>query len=297
MRPVRSWSDYKTSSNLLSVSKFNPSTRRVTFDVHVDWKKKEVYVVLWVYLKFQTGDGDAPAWSTAAKSNFRKRMQASASYFEGGAVLQDAFGAAFQPFVFIEECFFGPYVSITAKTLRTAASAALTVNLLPPNNGVSAGTASYPRAPPAVSSGTTHGGVSCFLTEPAVQDFVVNGVVCNPFAHELGHMLGLPDEYNAFPPNGGMIPLAQTPTGWGWTDRAVFYWVKSLQNHTLGVPGWGHFGTGVNQVNDHSLMRNVAVGGGGVKPRHYVPIVEGVEKITAGITGSKKYLVGPWTAV
>ncbi len=292
LRPVKSWSDYKNSDTLLSLSNFNPSTRRVAFDVHVDFIKHEVYVVLWVNLVFEQGEGDAPAWSSGAKANFKKYLKAGASVLDGQATLRAGHSTNFTPLFFIEFPWLGPHVKITAKTLRQQATRALSVNLLPPNNGVSAGDAEYPRSPPAPSAGTVPGGVACFLSEPAVREFVVGGVECVPFVHELGHMLGLPDEYNAFPPGGGLVPLQQAPNDWNWSTRATFYWVKALQANNLQVPQWGHFGNGLNQVNEHSLMRDVATSPGAILPRHFIPILEGVKHLRANCGG--KLLLDNW---
>jgi hypothetical protein len=118
----------------------------------------------------------------------------------------------------------------------------------------------------------------------------VNDSICNPFTHEFGHLIGLPDEYDHFPPGGGLVP-AQAPEDWDKKNKAILYWAKALEAYGLAVPDWGHYGNGHNQVNEHSLMRDVTVDAGCIKPRHFTPVYEG---LTHASTMSQA-LQGPFT--
>lgn len=293
LSPVKKWSDYSGSRTLVYVANFNPSTRRVAFDIHVDYAMHKVYVVLLVNLVFQRGDGDAPAWGSITKNAFKKSLRATAGLFDQKFRFTDTNGQIFSPYFFIEFPWLASnaHLTITAKTLRTQATQALQIpNQLPPNNAVTFGTAVYPTARPQPAAGTIHGGINCFLSLPSVRNFNINGTICNPFLHEFGHILGLPDEYDQFPPGGGIVPL-QAANNWMKKDKAILYWVHSLMAHNIAVPQWGHFGMGLNQVNEHSLMRDVAIGGQAIKTRHFVSVLEAVEYATE----QSANLNGPWT--
>ena len=290
LRAVKVWADQAKSDYLDTVAYFNPSTRRVAFDVHLDHGNHAVYVVLWISLSFETGERGAPGWSSADKAAFRKHLKAGASVLDAQVTFTSR-GQAYTPYFFIEEPWvYGSTVEITAKTLSDA-EADIQPDALPGNAGVQFGTADYPVAPPAAGAGTTHAGVKCFLSILSPRAFVVGGMECIPFVHELGHMLGLPDEYDAFPPGGGVVP-PQAGGDWSKKDRAILYWVQSLNAHNIALPQWGQFGNGHGQVNEHSLMRDVATGAGALMPRHYVPILEGVEYASARSTHVRD---SPWT--
>ncbi len=295
LSPVKEWSEYSGSDTLVTVSNFHPSTRRVTFDVHVDHAQHKVYVVLWVNLVFEAGAG-AAAWSSSAKADFKKYLRASAGLLDQKVHFRDGNGQIFMPYFFVEFPWFASnaHVTVNARTLPAEAMRALRniANQLPPNNGVTFGTADYPRARPAPSRGNIHAGVTCLLSQPAVRNFDVDGSICNPFTHELGHLLGLPDEYDQFPPGGGLVP-ARAQENWDPKTKAILYWVKALQEYGVNVPAWGHFGNGHHQVNEHSLMRDVTVGAGCIKSRHYIPIYEGLVHAST----MSQSLQGPFTLV
>jgi hypothetical protein len=291
LKPVKNFADYKNTTNQISICNFNPSTRRVAFDVYVDRVKHEIYVVLWIWLKFESGGGTAPAWGDGDKTAFKKYLKAGVSVLDSRATFTDAWGQAYTALFFVEEAWFGTHLTIKARTLIPEATRRLTVDSMPPNNGVSAGTATYSRLPPQPTAGSIPKGVECFLSLPAVREFTVNNTTCIPFVHEFGHMIGLPDEYDHFPPKG-MVPLEQTPDDWIWKDKAIFYWVKSLAGHNIDVPAWGQYGDGTrNTVNEHSLMRSVCTAPAGLLPRHFVTVLEALEY---GATKSV-HLLGDWT--
>lgn len=290
MAPVNEWTDYARTGGLLSVTNFSPSTRQVTFDVHVDSTNLRVYIVVRVALEFTKGAG-AGGWNSTGKTQFKKYLKAAASVLDAGVQLVSPSGQSYTPKFLIDIQSSKTHLKIIANTLSTEATRMLSIpNQLPPGGSVTFGSSTYPARRPSPTSSTKHAGVVCRVSALAVRNFDINGTICNSFVHELGHIIGLPDEYDLFPPSGGIVPAA-APTTWGNKDRSIFYWVLALQEAGITLPGWGHFGVGTNLQNDHSLMRDVAVDTGSLKPRHYVSILEGVQHVAT----RNSSISGVWT--
>ena len=177
-------------------------------------------------------------------------------------------------------------MKVNATSLAQDVVLAMQPNTLPPGGGVTMGDSVYPQQRPAPCGNRRHPGVLCTMSSLSVRSFVVDGTVCNPFTHEFGHILGLPDEYDAFPPGGGLVPLV-AQVGWQPKFKAILYWVQCLQENNIAVPGWGNFGIGPNLVNEHSLMRDVDLAN--MRDRHYVTVLEAVR-----FTASRNHILGTW---
>ncbi|MBL6986495.1 MAG: hypothetical protein ISR72_05535 [Methylobacter sp.] len=275
LAPVKEWSTYSANPGLISVINFSPSTRCVSFDVHIDPANLAVYIVVQVKLEFIAGGAE---WNEAAKTEFKKYLRAAASLFDSPGQFTSPTAQNYSSYFFIEfpRSSGNAHLKIIANTLIPQAVQMLAIpNQLPPGGSVSFGDAEYPVRRPVPRS-TQHAGVVCRMSSLAVRNFDVDGVICNSFVHEFGHILGLPDEYDLFPPGGGVIP----PTAgvdWDKKNRAILYWVQALNENNIALPEWGHYGLMPPQVNDHSLMRDVAVDIGCIKDRHYVSVLEAIQ--------------------
>jgi hypothetical protein len=89
----------------------------------------------------------------------------------------------------------------------------------------------------------------------------------NAFAHEFGHMIGLPDEYL-------VIPNAW-PAGGPDRDKASFLWRRLLVQENIPVPPAGP------QCPSNTIMNKIESQPRGFLKRHYVTVLEAVRHISA----------------
>ncbi|MFT3765654.1 MAG: hypothetical protein QM820_09080 [Minicystis sp.] len=294
--PIRLWSDYKDTPNLASVTNFNPPTRKVAFDVHVNAAAHEVYVVVKVSLSYEdyagVKNGDQwvyqpVEWTGTQKTDFLKLFQASIGLWDGHHPVSCG-GVNYTVMFFVESVTFWAHAEVRA----TASSLAIEkIGDTTENRLWTAGVSllePYPALMPAAASGTRPGprlytkrvAVKSVVKDSALADNHANQAHYNPMAHEFGHLLGLPDEYNVYGFAANTVPVAANYAA-NNESRPAAFWLKLLDNYGLALPGWGQYGTGLNQVQEHSIMRDAHTGAGGFLRRHYVTVLEALNYITA----------------
>lgn len=285
MLPAKDWSRDKPDG-AKEVKDFNPSCRNVAFDIFVDVDARRVHVVVHVKLNFTQGNG-APAWTNDTKARFRELLAASVSLWDGKATFTHS-GNSYTPSFYIDE-----RGSKQATLTVTSANEPQRIEgtLLLQNNAYVVLAGDYGDHRPMAKKGTRHDlqvGILSITPRTYILDTNLEAdaqVHFNAFAHEFGHLIGLPDEYDAFDFGTGTLyhgkvsrDLLRDPK-----SKTVAFWVELLAQHGLESPTWGHDA-------DMSLMRNVDTRATSFKPRHFVTVLEGLNYLSA----FDSTLAGPW---
>ncbi len=312
MMPVNDWDTYSNGLTLISTEKYNPTTRHVTFDCHICMSKREIYIVINCNLNFinevrnQIGPLEhrqPEQWNNDKKEAFRKNSKVSASLWDGQVQFEHA-NTRFTPRFFIKFTnSSNAYVKadVTAKPdaiprnagILQTSNALVTMGIHDKRNRATP----YGNNPPVPRKGQvydTYLAVTSQSPRMGVNDTsipVIHQATICAMAHEFGHMLGLPDEYNQFAFSTANIPA--NVTGRVETDKAMVFWLHVLRSYNLVSPGWGQYGTGPNQVQDHSMMRDVDSMASGFHQRHFVTILEAVNYTSAQNRELAQH--GPWT--
>lgn len=306
--PIRSWATYKQSPNLVSLSNFNPSTRKVAFDVHVNKATHEIYVVVKVKINFANYAGirNGPGWvyppvqwTSTQKTEWLKLFQAAVGLWDGHHQLS-CLGVPYTPLFFIEHVSYWAHANVeaTASTMTIEKVGATTENRLW-TAGVSL-LNPYPAMMPAPARGTRPGpnfytkrvAVKMVVKDSALADNHVDQSHYNPMAHEFGHLLGLPDEYNVYGFLPNVVPMAG-PLSPDNEGRPAAFWLQMLHTAGIALPVFGQYGNGLGQVQEHSLMRDVHAIGAGFLRRHYVTILQALNYLT--IHNSNSGFHAAWT--
>ncbi|MDC0714349.1 hypothetical protein POL68_38195 [Stigmatella sp. ncwal1] len=297
--PYKLWAEYNTGT-LYSITHFNPSCRAVSFDLHVSPSKNAIYVVAKCSITFAKGPTGTD-WDTTRKSRFLKRIKAAVGLWDGRQTFTRTLTvgtAAYLAYHFIDEAPSGAHYNFTVNSSAAPQRLSDTDGLndtngmlLLPGGGivVPKDKLGGMRGSPGHGTNRKIGG---FLNEYAahtgVKDTTVNPLVyANTVAHEWGHMIGLPDEYDAYPNTFNTANLGAGRVNRGGLnadkDKGVAYWVELLAQCGLASPAWGHAG-------DDSIMRNVATHAAAFRPRHHVTVLEGLQYLSA-----KTDLGGTWS--
>lgn len=295
--PIKVWPDHAAGQTLISIRDFNPSCRHVAFDCHVNQAQAEVYVVVRVKMTYQDFAGVSNGaggwtypplqWTALKKADFLKRFQASVGLWDGHQQLHHN-GVAYTPLFFVEPVSTTPQVEVIVEASSDQ------VELLPMSTEHRLWTASvsllppYPTSRPVASKGTRPA-VKLRTKAVATRSCLKNTALIaghadqshyNPMAHEYGHLLGLPDEYNWYSYNPAAPPPASTQQQDG-EGRPLIFWLNMVQGAGLQAPALGQYGHGHHQVAEHNIMRDVHASPGGFLDRHYLTVLEALNHLTA----------------
>jgi hypothetical protein len=270
-----------------TVTDFNPSTRRVSFDCILNTTRGELYIIVRARLLYQAqGPGNQTWASEQQKEQAKLALENCVSFFDGRFAIRRTIANVgtvdYRPSFYLDTNagYWGRRIEIN---VQPSAQPVVVNNLvtIQCNAYVPTGTNYQPLTQPA--AGTKHYytmGVTQY--SPQCTPEYDNQAACavrNPAAHEYGHMLGLPDEY---------LVIKSTWVGCASdSDRAGYLWRKALVDEGIAVPA----NTGPNNP-DNSIMNNVDIRPAGFHDRHFVTVLQ-----AARFLGQREGLAGTWSIV
>lgn len=269
-----------------TVTDFNPSTRRVSFDCILNTTRNELYVIVRSKLAYQAQGPGHQTWaSEAQKETAKLALENCVSFWDGRFTIRRTIPVGtvdYRPIFFLDTNagYWGRRIEINVQPSAqpVVVNHLVTVQC---NAYVPTGTNYQPLTQPA--AGTKHYytiGVTQY--SPQCTPEYDNQAACpvrNPAAHEYGHMIGLPDEY---------LVIQSTWAGCASdSDRAGYLWRTALGVEGIAVPA----NTGPNNP-DNSIMNNVDIRPGGFHSRHFVTVLQ-----AARFLGQREGLAGTWSIV
>jgi len=288
--PIKDWSTQNTAiqnDNLLTVSDFNPSCRKVAFDCILNTTRSEIYIVVKCRVQFQaTGPGNQ-TWGVGEQTSAKLAIENCLNFWDGRCTLRRTIANVgtvdYVPSFFLDTNagFLGTRIDIS---VQPAAPPVIINNLvtIQCNAYVPLGTG-YNTPLATAGAGTKHFytmGVTQYSAQCTPEyDNQANCTVRNPMAHEFGHMIGLPDEYLVIKSTWGSCTSD--------SDRAGFLWRQALVAANIAVPN----NTGPNNPDD-SIMNNVQIRPQGFHARHFVTVLQ-----AARYLGTQNNLPGTWSIV
>ena len=260
---------------LYKVQNFNPSCRKVAFDVTVDASDLEILVIVRCKVEYSRGQ-DQPNWNSDKKKEFLKALQHVPGLWDGHHKLVHTNGnqsVTYTPVFFIDTAATDQtkqYTlnAVTAPEPVILPSGQVTVQC---NAFVPLGSGYAQNATPG--AGTRHQ-LAMGVSQTAPRLFPENtnqqnGPVMNAMAHEYAHMIGIPDEY---------IELKGSWNECGDDkDKAAYLWSVALQNENIPVPQ----NTGPSNPDLNVMNLNLESRPAGFKKRHYVTVLEAARQASA----------------
>jgi len=288
--PIKDWSAKQTAiqnDTTYTLSDFNPSCRKVSFECVLNTSQREIYIVVKSRIVFQTTGPGNTTWAPGQQALAKLAIENCINFWDDQCKVRRTINNVgtidYTPYFFLDTNagYWGRRVEINVQpsmapvvinnlvAIQCNAYVPLGTGYITPLAAAAAGTKHYH------TMGVTQFSAQCtpsYDNQPAC-------TVRNPMAHEFGHMIGLPDEYLVIQTNWASCASD--------SDRAGHLWRRALVAETIVVPG----NTGPNNP-DVSIMNDVEIRPVGFGHRHFVTVLQ-----AARYLANQHNLAGTWSLV
>ncbi len=284
----KKWSDYSGTAKT-SLVDFTPSCRNVRFDCHVTTQNpRQVFIVVKCTLQYEAGQRGSPEWAQGNKNTFMRNLQTCVGLWDARVAFRHCTqngNVDHTPLFFVDLIAQSKHTQSKVIVVSAAEPNRLDTGLLNYNCGdLVTLNGPYPDKRPVARAGQNYQS-TVRVVSIAPRTFVLDTSVAdarkeyvNSMAHEFGHLVGLPDEYdrygNSFDAGNLASGRVQRGNANSDKDKCVAFWVEMLAECGLASPAWGQYGPMAPQINEHSVMRNIDTRDASFIQRHYVTVLE-----------------------